>query len=372
MTNHKQIPVGIIGTSWWADAMYLPALTNHPQAKVVAVCGRDEERAKAFAARWQVPQVYTDYNKLIENGDVEALIVATINKFHHPITMPALARGIHVLCEKPLALNRGEATDMAALAREKGAKTLVPFTYRYMPTNRYLKRLLDDGYIGQPYHLNMRYYGSHGRQPGYGWRYDPDLAGSGEVGNLGSHFLYLARWYFGEIVAVTCQTGQMVERGRLDPAGNPFTPTEDVGLMLLTFANGAQGVIHVTSVAYEDTAFGQRHQMELHGSEGTLYQHIDWLTTQEVRGTRAGEGDLKRLPVPDDIWGQARRDVVHDTYKDVFRKELLMTGEFIDAIVNDTPIEPNFDDGLRVQQLLDALMLSAAEGRRVDMSEMTK
>src|SRR5262245_44551294 len=99
------VRVGIVGTSSWADSMYLPALTQHPQAEVVAVCGRNRERAEAFAARWKIPAVYTDYRHMITDAGLEAIIVATTNDAHYPITMAALDAGLHILCEKPLAVN---------------------------------------------------------------------------------------------------------------------------------------------------------------------------------------------------------------------------------------------------------------------------
>src|SRR5262245_6615373 len=103
------VRVGIVGTSPWADAMYLPSLSNHPQAQIVAVCGRNREKAEAFAARWHVPHFYTDYREMIASGTLDALIVASSNDSHNPITMAALDAGLHVLCEKPLALNAAQA-----------------------------------------------------------------------------------------------------------------------------------------------------------------------------------------------------------------------------------------------------------------------
>src|SRR5262245_36266625 len=97
------VRVGVVGTSWWADAMYLPPLKAHPDAEVVAVCGRDEGRATDFAARWNVSQVYTDYRRMIDEARLDALIVASGNDSHYPITMAALDAKIHVLCDKPLA-----------------------------------------------------------------------------------------------------------------------------------------------------------------------------------------------------------------------------------------------------------------------------
>ncbi len=143
MAEMKLVPVGIVGTSWWADSMYLPALAGHPGAKVVALCGRDPGRAKKLAARWNVPQVFGEPGELIESGLVDALIVATSNDSHFPITMQAIEKGLHVLCEKPLALSYAQAAEMARAADRAGIRHMVPYTYRYMPTARFLKRLLD-------------------------------------------------------------------------------------------------------------------------------------------------------------------------------------------------------------------------------------
>ncbi len=363
----KKVKIGVISTSWWADAMYLPALTNHPQAQVEAVCGRDQSRADAFAQRWDIPQVFTDYREMINTADLDAVIVASSNKSHHPITMAALEKNLHVLCEKPLAMTANEAAEMAVKAGEKQLKTLVPYTYRYMPTNRYLKRLIDDGYLGRPYHLAMRYYANYGRDGGYMWRFNKSLAGSGVIGDLGSHFLYLARWYFGEVTAVTCQTGRFVERPSLDPEGRPYEPLEDSAYFLLEFANGAQASIHVTCVAHEETPFGQRHFMEFHGSDGTLYMETDWINRQEVHGAKMDGGKLETLTIPDEIWGAVNREFVPDTYRDVFRKELRMTGDWVSAIAHDTPVEPNFEDGLAIQKIMSAAVQSAAEKRQVSV-----
>ena len=208
----RNVRVGVVSTSWWADSMYLPALSPHPLADVVAVCGRNRERADAFAARWQIPQVYTDVDALINSGEIEALVVASGHETHHPITMKALNAGLHVLCEKPLALTYADAAEMAGLAAEKGLIHCTPFTYRFMPSNRYIKELLDEGYIGRPFHLNLRYYTWYSLRPGYSWRDDRAFAATGVLGNIASHFFYLAYWWFGDVTDVFALTGEFVER----------------------------------------------------------------------------------------------------------------------------------------------------------------
>lgn len=373
MTSNKTVRVGIVGTSWWADAMYLPALQNHPDAEVVAVCGRDETRAKQFAARWNVPQYFIDgdYESLIDSGEIDAIVVSSANDSHYPITMRAIDAGLHVLCEKPLAMNYTQAKEMVTAAHEKGIKHMVPFTYRFMPTARYLKELIDSDYIGKPYHLNLRYYTGFGRDSHYLWRFDLGEAGAGVVGDIGSHFLYLARWFYGEITAVSCLLGYNVERGPR-PDGHPYEQADDTAIITVEFENGAQGVIHVSSMSYEDTPFGQIHNMEFHGSRGTLHSYTDWDTVQQVSGARLGEGAVRQLPIPDHIWGNARRDTVHNTYRDVFRQQDHMTRAFISGIRDDNAeiVSPDFDDGARIQQIVEAAQRSAKENRRVEVEEI--
>ncbi len=366
----ERVRVGVVSTSWWADAMYLPALDAHPGADVVAVCGRNRERADAFAARWGIPQVYTDAGSLIGSGEIDALVVASGHESHYPITIEALEAGLHVLCEKPLALRYGHAEEMAALAAEKGVTHCTPFTYRFMPTNRYINELIEDGYIGRPYHLNLRYYTGYARTPGYGWRHDRAYSATGVLGNIASHFFYLAYWWFGEVTDVFCLAGEFVDRPTETPEGEPYDRTEDAAYTLLRFANGAQGLVQASAVCTEETAFGQRHEFDLHGEEGTLRSVIDWDRRQDVEGTRRGEGPTRPLELPEHVWGAARSDTVHNTYRDVFRVEDHMTRGWLNAIAEGQPFSPSLEDGAVVQRIIDAAALSAAEGRWVAVQEI--
>lgn len=364
------VSVGMIGTSWWADAMYLPALASHPSVQLQAICGRTEQKAQAMAQRWNIAQVFTDYETMLEQANLDAVVIATPNDTHYAMATQALEHGLHVLCEKPLALSYAHAAQMRDLAQAQGVVHMVPFTYRFMPTARYLKELMDSGYIGTPYHLNMRYYTGFARETNYQWRFDVEKAGSGVLGDIASHFLYLADWFFGEIKTVTCQLGHIVERPPTRPNGEPYTVGDDVTMLIVEFASGAYGVIHATAVCYEDTPFGQTHHMEFHGSGGTLYTYTDWDTVQQVKGARVGEGMLHELPIPDHIWGQARRDTVHNTYRDIFRQEGFMIQGFIDGIVNGEQVSPSFEDGARIQQVIEAALLSHQRGERVTVASI--
>ena len=158
MSEHKNVNVGIVGPGFWTEVMYLPALNRHPNATVKAICGRDDARTKDYAEKQNIPNYFTDYEAMVASGLIDAVVIVTSNKTHYGMTIKALDAGLHVLCEKPLAMNVTQANEMVRKAEETGLKCLVPFTYRFMPAARYLKRLIDEGYIGKPYNLNMRYY----------------------------------------------------------------------------------------------------------------------------------------------------------------------------------------------------------------------
>lgn len=359
--------VGIIGTSWWADAMYLPALRAIEGVDVVAALGRDAGRAQVFVDRWEIGAAHTDPDEFFDTS-MDAVLVVSANDSHHPLTLQAIERGLDVLCEKPLGLTVDEAREMHDAAVAASAVTLVPFTYRYMPVNQWLKRLIDGGYLGDPFHLGLRYFTGFARDGDYAWRFDRSAAGSGVIGDIGSHFLYLARWFLGEVVTISCHARSFVPRAER-PDGMPYERGEDSAVMTLGFESGAYATVQVSAVCWEGTSFGQTHEFDAHGTAGTLYATCDWETRQEVRGVKAGRpGPAAELPIPDDIWNDARRDTVHNTYRDVFRSGGAMIGDFIDAVRTRRPCEPDFADGLRVQELCDAAVASAAaDGRLIDV-----
>jgi predicted dehydrogenase len=357
------VRVGVIGTSWWADAMYLPALAAS-QAQVVAVAGRDQARTAEFASRWEVARSCASGRELLATDDLDAVVIASPNDTHYELARGALERGLHVLCEKPLTLDLDQARTLAAMARASGATTMVPFTYRFMPTNQWVKQLIDEGFLGRPYHLNLRYFAGFARGGEYSWRFDRDRAGSGVLGDLGSHWLHLARWLLGEVTSISAQAAHFVER-QPRPDRQPYTPTEDWATMTVRFASGAVGCLQVSAVAHEGGGFGQIHELDAHGAGGTLHASIDWRQTQVVRGLRGGEeGPAYEMPVPDELWGSARRGSVHDTYRDVFRRNGAMVGDFVDAVAEGRSCEPDFAEGLRVQELLDAALRSIADDGR--------
>jgi levoglucosan dehydrogenase len=355
----EKVRVGLVGTSWWAEAMYLPALADHPIGRITSICGRGLDRAERVATSWAIPHFSNDWSTMLNSGEVDAVIVATPNETHYEITMAALDRGLPVLCEKPLGMNVAEAHKMAETAAERGAITMVPFTYRNMPTNQFIKQLIVDGYVGRPYHLSMRYFAGYARDGAYAWRFDEEKAGTGILGDLGSHWLDMARWFLGEVSAVSAHRNFFVDRDAR-PDGSSYVPVEDSAVISARFESGASATLQVSAVCWEGTPFGQIHELDLHGSGGTLHALNDWDTVQEVRGVRAGEpGPAQPLVIPDSAWSGAPRDRVHDTYRHIFRRTEAMTRLWVTAIADGRQVEPDFATGARVQELVAAAVTSA-------------
>lgn len=355
------VRVGVVGTSWWVEAMYLPALQKDCDGEVVAICGRNRERAESCAKRWGVPRVFDNATEMFASGEVDAVIVATSNASHASITIEALEAGLHVLCEKPLALNGSQANEVAeAAGRQDHLTTMMPFTYQYMPYFAATKRLIDDGFLGKPHHLNLRYFAQNSFGNEYNWRFDKEVAGSGVIGDLGSHWLYCAEWLFGPIAELGCVSSVFVERGDR-PDGSDYERCEDSAVMTLRFANGAMGTLQVCTVSWEGTPFGQRHFIDVHGEGGTIYAACDYDKLQEVQTIkRSFPGPAKKIDLAK-MWPEVRFDSVHNTYRDVFRKTEVMARRWIADIAASRPSTPDLAAGARVQHLIDIALKSASQ-----------
>lgn len=363
-----KVRVGLVSTSWWAEQMFLPSLQSHPQAEIAAICGRDQERARALAAKYGIAATYAGYRQMFEQAGLDAVVVAVPDDLHYAVTMAALDARLHVLCEKPLAANAQQAREMAGKAAAAGVKHMVLYTFRWMPYLQYARDLIDQGYIGRLYHCEFRYLLGYGRSGDYIWRMDRRRA-NGILGDIGSHAIDTARWLIGEFAAVSAQLGVFVQRR--GPDGGALDPANDCALLLARFASGAQGVIQASGVAYlADGAFAQ--QVRLYGEDGTLELDVPPFgpaAAAVIRGVRRQEEKMQVLAVPPVYWGAADPA---DPFS-VFTKSSAGARQFVDVILGrDIPGRdgsyPTFYDGYKAQQVIDAALQADAEGRAITIS----
>src|SRR6476659_1805550 len=166
----ERIRLGIVGTSWWADEMHLPSLTSHPRAEVAAIAGRGRAAAEAMASKYHIAQVYSDYRRMIDQARLDAIVISIPDDLHYEVAMAALDAGLHVLCEKPLALNAAQARAMYEKAESKGVRHMTYFTIRWRPQFRYVKHLVDSGFAGKLLHAQFSQLGDYARSSKYAWR----------------------------------------------------------------------------------------------------------------------------------------------------------------------------------------------------------
>ena len=359
-----KVRIGIVGTSWWTDYMFAPALRSHPQAELAAICGRNQARAGEMADKFAIPMVYADYREMFADAKLDAVVVATPDDTHHPITMAALSAGLHVLVEKPMASTARQAREMYEKAVAAKVRHMVSFTYRWMPYFRYARDLIEQGAIGRCYHCDFHYLGGYALGENYMWRFDQDRA-NGVLGDLGSHTIDLARWLVGDIARVSAGLGVFVKR--LGQAGGPINPANDSARLLVEFANGAQGLIQTSAVAHEADR-GQYQHVRLFGEAGSL--EIDasyggpepWVT---IQAARASDEAIQTLTVPDSYWGDVSR---FDPFE-VFTKQPAGARQFVDAILDGRQVSPSFYDGYKAQQVIDAALESNLTGQAVAIAD---
>lgn len=266
-----EVRVGVVGTGGFANQVHLPGYQAHPKAKVVGVCDIILDRAKAAAEEFGATIVTEDYNDLIDRDDIDAIDVATPNNVHVPIALAAIKAGKHVICEKPLAMNYGEAKELIDAAKAAGAKTGVNFSYRGHPAARYARDLISSGQIGRIFHINAFYMQGWLVNPKTPivWRLQKDITGTGVLGDLASHVIDLTMWFTD--TKITSVVGDMAtfteERPLLDGTGTGKVDVDDASTFLARYENGAMGTF--VSSRY-GTARGNYQRIEVYGDKGGL------------------------------------------------------------------------------------------------------
>jgi predicted dehydrogenase len=352
----------VIGAGGISREVHLPGLQHCPQASIVALCDTNAAALASAADAFGVPERFTDYQELLRQPSVDAVIVATPTVLHAPIALAALAAGKHVLCEKQLAMNYAEAAQMYEAAARAGVQHMTAFTYRFVPGMRYLKYLFDQGTIGAPRFLRVARL-MDWPDVDIGWRQRQVLAGSGEVGDMGAHRIDFCHNLVGPIARVVATTRLFVP----DRGGTP-SDVEDFATFIAEFAEPNPDVVATFTVSKlargQGTGGSGLDQLELYGTEGTLVYHLRQPFTIEVG--RPG-GTLETVPVPPEFLKVpgATRDPAADGPTVGFRYDQAFT--FVQAIQEGRPASPSFYDGMRCQAVVDAVLQSSQERRWVEV-----
>ena len=242
-----KLRVGIIGLGFIGTAKHLPGLASvSDEVEVVGFCDIVEERAEKARREYGSADAFvtTDWHDIVNDASLDIVHVCTWNVTHREITVAALEAGKHVMCEKPMAVTGEEARDMVAAAKAAGRKLTIGYQYRFRQDNQFLRKVVDEGRLGEIYHARAHAVRRRG-VPTWGVFTDKSKQGGGPLIDIGTHALDLALWYMGNY-EVASVTGSVFHKLATKPAGNiggPWDPAtfdvEDSAFGYITMKNGA-------------------------------------------------------------------------------------------------------------------------------------
>lgn len=372
---NNAIQVGLVGAQFMGRAhsnAYLKVASafDLPRRPVLrAVCDINPAALAALAARYEWQSTETSWERLVARDDLDLIDICTANDLHAPIAIAAAKAGKHVLCEKPIARNADEARRMWEAVREAGVRHMVAFNYRRVPALALAKQLIEQGKIGRAFHFNAVYYQDWLVDPAfpYVWRHDAKVAGSGAHGDMNAHIVDLARFLVGEIEAVCgAQEIFIKERPLADGTGRRAVTADDAAFALARFRQGALGSFMVTRFATGRKNFMR---LEIFGSEGSLAFNLERLNELEfyARGDAPAEQGFRTIVVTENThpylksWWPPGHIL---GWEHTFIHEI---GDLLTAIANGSEVHPDFEDGWRCQQVLDAIEASARERRWMEI-----
>jgi predicted dehydrogenase len=373
--------VGMVGYAFmgaahshaWRTAPHVFDLPMRPEMAVL--CGRDAAAASGAARRLGWAATETDWRALIRRDDVQLVDVCVPGGLHAEVSIAALEAGKHVLCEKPLANTEAEARAMAAAADRaaaRGIRSMIGFNYRRVPAIALARRLVADRRLGQIHHVRATYLQDWLVDPAFPltWRLQREQAGSGALGDLGSHIVDLAQYLTGELITgVSASTATFVGQRPLPGSGDtgsgdtgPVT-VDDAALFTARLAAGGLASFEATRFAT-----GRKNQLriELNGDQGSLAFDLERLNELLFfdRADDTAEAGFRRILVtePGHPYLSAWWPPGHVLgWEHTFTHQVR---DLVTAIADGTDPVPSFRDGLQVQRVLAAVEQSAADESR--------
>ena len=332
-----------------------------------------EEAAVEARNRFGFEDSSTDWRATVTRDDIDVVDIVTPNDSHAEIAIAAAEAGKHIICEKPLARTGPEAKTMLDAVEKSGVIHMVAFNYRRTPAVALARKYIDEGRIGEIVNFRGTYLQDWSADPDgpLSWRFQKSVAGSGAIGDIGTHVVDFARYLAGEITAVHAINRTLVptrpaQSGHVDKLGvgggnkdaaREKVDVDDETMTMLRFANGAVGSIEATRNAY-----GRNNYLtfEIHGTKGSLafnYERRDELQVMfaddpaDARGFRTVYSGPAH-PYGEGLWPIPGLGIGYSETK------IVECRDFFKAIADGEQPSPNFEDGYRISLVADAIIKS--------------
>ncbi len=373
MATKKTLNIGLIGGGFMGRTHsngynrirnFFPDLEFTPVLK--AVCFRNETKLKAFAEQWGYESTETDWRKLIERDDIDAVDICTPNDTHAEIAIAAAKAGKMILCEKPLARNLEESQVMVDAIEAAGVKNTVWYNYRRIPAVTLAKNIIESGKLGKIYHYRANFlqdWTINENLPQGGealWRMDAAVAGSGVVGDLLSHCVDTAIWLNGGIKEVSGMTETFVKERMHQLTGKvEQVHIDDACSFFCKFNNGSLGL-------FESTRYARGHKalytFEINGANASIRWDLHDLNRLEffdngdesnLRGWRSIHVTDGEQPYMNKWWVPG----LGIGYEHSFVHQV---ADFLKSLETGEPCSPTFKEALETQKVCQAVLDSAA------------
>jgi predicted dehydrogenase len=373
MATKKTLNIGMIGGGFMGRTHsngynrirnFFPDLEYTPVLK--AVCFRNETKLKAFAEQWGYESTETDWRKLIERDDIDAVDICTPNDTHAEIAIAAAKAGKMILCEKPLARNLEESQVMVDAIEAAGVKNTVWYNYRRIPAVTLAKNIIESGKLGKIYHYRANFlqdWTINENLPQGGealWRMDAAVAGSGVVGDLLSHCVDTAIWLNGGIKEVSGMTETFVKERMHQLTGKvEQVHIDDACSFFCKFNNGSLGL-------FESTRYARGHKalytFEINGANASIrwdlhdlnrLEYFDNGDESNLRGWRSIHVTDGEQPYMNKWWVPG----LGIGYEHSFVHQV---ADFLKSLETGEPCSPTFKEALETQKVCQAVLDSAA------------
>lgn len=341
------------------------------QPVLKAVCARSADKAKAFADKWGYESVETDWHKLVERKDIDAIDICTPNNTHAEIALAAAKAGKMILCEKPLAMNGPEGLKMVEAVEKAKVPNMVWYNYRRVPAVTLAKQLIDEGRLGKIFHYRANFLqdwtiSADLPQGGAGlWRLDVAAAGSGVSGDLLAHCIDTALWLNGGISTLSAMTETFIKERKHNLTGKvEKVGIDDACAFMCRFGNGSLGL-------FESTRYARGHKalytFEINGEHASIkwdlhdlhrleyFDHKDQGIVRGWRSIHVTDGDH---PYMGKWWVPG----LQIGYEHSFVHQV---ADFLEGVAKGKPAQPDFRNAYQTQLLLDAILESARGGKWV-------
>lgn len=350
------VRIGIIGTGGMAQ-IHAEELSKLAECSVVAACDLNQERLARFADKHRIKHVFSSAEDMLNSGLINAVTIVTPDASHKLLSLQAFKAGMHVLCEKPLALNARDAKEMVDAAQQSGCINMVNLSYRNAASLQMARQLVADGKLGTLRHVEASYqqswlvssmWGDWRTEESWLWRLSSAHGSKGVLGDVGVHILDFVSYPAGDIESVHCNLTTF-NKTKDDRIGDYHLDANDTALITARMQNGAMATVHATR-----WATGRLNDLRLclYGDQGALKLTLklgeDWNKLDVCLGDNVNKAEWETLTCPD----------TDNIYQ-----------RFVTSILTGQQDQPDFVAGLNVQRVLDACEASALSDRTVAVQE---